>query len=894
VGSLLRPKELLQAREDHAQGRIDAGELRAAEDEAIREAVRKQQETGLQSATDGEFRRESWHMDFIYQLDGISKEAGHIEVKFFNEEGTVEFTPAALHVDGKLGVSETIFGEAFGYLRDAVTRVVPKLTIPSPSMVHYRGGKAAIDPAVYSDLDEFWADLTAAYREELRRLGELGCTYLQFDDTSLAYMNDPHQREYIASIGGDPERQHVEYIHHINEALAERPEGMSVTTHMCRGNFRSSWAAEGSYDFVAEALFSELEVDGLFMEWDDERSGGFEPLRLLPQGREAGRARARHDEARPARVEGRAPEADRGGVSVRADRATLPLPAVRLLVHGRGKRPHAGRAVGEAAPDRGRRAGSLGLSRTVREAAFEVFRRRGLTTLFANPGSTEVPFLAGLPDDLRFVLALHEGPVVALATGFAIGRGEPALAVVHTTAGLGNAVGAIATARVNRAPLVVLVGQQDRRHVAFEPFLTGRLAGLAGDYPVWVDQPVRAQDVPGAIDRAYHEAATRRGPALVIVSMDDWSAPADEEREDAAAGRVVRAAQVDPTAVEELAAFLADAPAPAIVVGAGADDPETWSALVQLAERLVTPVFQESFGARAGFPQDHALFAGVLPADRPRLREKLAPYDSLLVVGAPVFRQSPYAPGLFTEPGTRIAVVGDHPDEVHRSPAELAVLAPPAAVCRALAARVPAREASPPEPFRAPPAPEPPAPGEPLRAGHVLAALAERLPRETVVVEEAPVDRPELHDRLLAREPLGFLSAAMGGLGFALGGASGVRMALPERPVVAVVGDGSAMYGIQALWSAAHYGVGVLFVILSNGGYAIMDRLAERLDADGPWPGFDVDIAALARAQGCAAERITEHRALLEALDEAVPTLGTRTEPLLLDVVIAPAETFAP
>jgi 5-methyltetrahydropteroyltriglutamate--homocysteine methyltransferase len=284
VGSLLRPPELLQARESHAQGRIDDDELRAAEDEAIREAVRKQEEAGLQSATDGEFRRESWHMDFIYQLDGISKEAGHIEVKFFNEEGTVEFTPAALHVDGKLGVSETIFGEAFRFLRDTATRVVPKLTIPSPSMVHYRGGKAAIDPAVYSDLDEFWADLTAAYRDEVRRLGELGCTYLQFDDTSLAYMNDPHQREYIASIGGDPERQHVEYIHHINEALAERPEGMSVTTHMCRGNFRSSWAAEGGYDFVAEALFSELDVDGLFMEWDDERSGGFEPLRLLPKG----------------------------------------------------------------------------------------------------------------------------------------------------------------------------------------------------------------------------------------------------------------------------------------------------------------------------------------------------------------------------------------------------------------------------------------------------------------------------------------------------------------------------------------------------------------------------------------------------------------------------------
>jgi 5-methyltetrahydropteroyltriglutamate--homocysteine methyltransferase len=284
VGSLLRPPELHEARDAFAAGRIDADELRGVEDEAIREIVRRQEEVGLQSATDGEFRRTTWHMDFIYALDGISKDAGHIAVKFHNAEGDIEFTPAALHIDGKLGVSETIFGDHFRFLQETVTTATPKLTIPSPSMVHYRGGKAAIDPAVYPDLDSFWAGLVDAYREQVRRLGELGCTYLQFDDTSLAYMNDPNQREYISSIGGDPEHQHVEYIRHINESLAGRPAGMTVTTHMCRGNFRSSWAAEGSYDFVAEALLNDLEVDGFFMEWDDERSGGFEPLRFLPKG----------------------------------------------------------------------------------------------------------------------------------------------------------------------------------------------------------------------------------------------------------------------------------------------------------------------------------------------------------------------------------------------------------------------------------------------------------------------------------------------------------------------------------------------------------------------------------------------------------------------------------
>jgi benzoylformate decarboxylase len=535
------------------------------------------------------------------------------------------------------------------------------------------------------------------------------------------------------------------------------------------------------------------------------------------------------------------------------------------------------------------------VTQTVRDATFDVFRRRGLTTLFSNPGSTEVPFLTDLPDDIRFVLALHESSVVGLATGFAIGRGEPALAVLHTTAGFGNAVGAIATARVNRAPLVVVVGQQDRRHLVFEPFLAGRLAGLAGAYPVWTDQPVRAGDVPGAIERAHHEASTQRGPAIVVVPMDDWLQPADDNREAAAAGRVLRARAASVEAVAELAELLTRAESPAMVVGAGADDSDTWRALANVAERLNAPVFQESFGARAGFPQDHSHFAGVLPADRPRLRERLTPYDAILVVGAPVFRQSPYAPGRFTDAGVRIALVSDDPDEVHRSPADVGILAPLAATCAALAEQLPQREGDPPQQFVPPPAPPPPAPGEQLLAGHVLAALAERLPPETVVVEEAPVDRPELHERLLARRPLGFLSAAMGGLGFALPGAAGVKMADPERPVVAVVGDGSSLYGIQALWSAARYRLGVVYVILSNGGYAIMDRLAEHAGGRAPWPQFDdVDIAGLARCFGCASRRIEAHDELVAALDELVPTLASRDDPFLLDVTIAPTQSFAP
>jgi benzoylformate decarboxylase len=552
-----------------------------------------------------------------------------------------------------------------------------------------------------------------------------------------------------------------------------------------------------------------------------------------------------------------------------------------------------------AAPAAADGGGDRAPGRTVRDATFDVLRDRGLTTIFANPGSTEVPLLAGLPDDLRFMLALHEGSVVGLATGHAIGSGRPALALLHTTAGLGNAVAALATARVNRAPVVVLVGQQDRRHLALEPFLAGRLDGLAGDYPVWVDAPVRAQDVPGAVARAFHEATTGRGPAIVIVPMDDWLAPAGTAgTEDAAPSRLVRAAGVEPEAVDELAALLADARAPALVVGAGADSPECWAALVELAERLGAPVWQESFGARAGFPQDHPQFAGHLPADRPRLRRALAGHDAVLAVGAPVFRQYPFMPGPLVEPGTLVAVVTEDPAEAHRSPADLAVLASPAAVCRQLAAAVPDGRGAgaPAAPRRERPAPPaPPAPGRPLRAGHVFAALAERLAPDTVLVEESPSSRPEIEVRVPARAPLGFLSAAMGGLGFALPAAAGVRLALPNRPVVAVVGDGSALYQVQALWSAARYGAGVLYVVLANGRYAIMDRLAERHGEPAPWPAFEgVEVSAIARGLGCPATRVSTHDELLAVLDDVVPGLAGRTEPLVLDVVVEADPTFAP
>ena len=285
VGSLLRPPELLRAREDHQAGRLSAEELRRVEDRAISDAARMQQEVGLIGVTDGEFRRGSWHMDFLYQIGGVAKTDRVLRIQFRNEAGPVEAALGAFQIGGKLTFNKTIFAEDFAYLKSvAPTGTVAKLTIPSPSMLHYRGGRAVIDQAAYPDIDAFWHDLAEVYRREIAGLAALGCTYLQLDDTSLAYLNDPTQRAYVNSIGGDGDHQHLINIRLINQALADKPVGMTVCTHMCRGNFRSSWVAEGGYDHVAEALFGELAVDGFFLEYDDARSGGFEPLRFVPKG----------------------------------------------------------------------------------------------------------------------------------------------------------------------------------------------------------------------------------------------------------------------------------------------------------------------------------------------------------------------------------------------------------------------------------------------------------------------------------------------------------------------------------------------------------------------------------------------------------------------------------
>jgi 5-methyltetrahydropteroyltriglutamate--homocysteine methyltransferase len=285
VGSLLRPKRLLEARAEQQAGTITAEQLRNEEDAAIRDAIALQEEVGLESITDGELRRGSWHMDFLYEIGGIERSQDNLLSRFHNDAGDIEFKPTKPEVKSKLTLDHTIFGDAFEFLSANTDAGTPKLTIPSPSMAHYRGGRAAIDASVYPEMGAFWADLAEVYRKEIRRLTDIGCTYLQLDDTCFAYLNDPTERANFDARGESGDDQHLVYINTFNEAVQDRPDAITIGTHMCRGNFRSSWVAQGGYDYVAEALFTQLDVDAFFLEYDDERSGTFEPLRFVPKGK---------------------------------------------------------------------------------------------------------------------------------------------------------------------------------------------------------------------------------------------------------------------------------------------------------------------------------------------------------------------------------------------------------------------------------------------------------------------------------------------------------------------------------------------------------------------------------------------------------------------------------
>jgi benzoylformate decarboxylase len=522
-------------------------------------------------------------------------------------------------------------------------------------------------------------------------------------------------------------------------------------------------------------------------------------------------------------------------------------------------------------------ASAVGTSSSVRAATIELLRHRGMTTIFGNPGSTELGLLVDLPDDFRYVMALHESVAVAMADGYAQATGRPAFLNLHSACGVGNAMGAVVNAFHNRAPLVITGGNQDRRHLALEPYLFARGAELMAPYVKHSEQPARGEDVPAAIDRAWALAQARPyGPVFVSVPADDWDTAAP-----AASGGEVRAGTgPHPRDVEELASWLTRGPV-ALVIGSGADRDGAWDELVELAERLDAEVWAAPQSPRLGFPEDHSLYRGHLAPGYGSAATQLSGVEVALVVGAPVFSFLPYEPS--DQPLPSIVQITDDPDEAARAPRALSLIGDVRAIASALLERIaPSAAAGASAPGR--PAPPPPRAGTAITPAFLMATLAEVLPDDAVLVEESPSNRHDLRRHVRIRRPGSFFASASGGLGFAMPAAVGIKLAQPDRPVICLVGDGSALYAPQALWSAVRLGTPVTFIVVNNGRYAILESVAAFGGLEGvpslELPG--VDFLAAAASYGCAAARVEDPGELAAALEQAI----NRPEPVLIDVMV--------
>jgi benzoylformate decarboxylase len=512
---------------------------------------------------------------------------------------------------------------------------------------------------------------------------------------------------------------------------------------------------------------------------------------------------------------------------------------------------------------------------TVREAAFDLFRAHGMTTMFGNPGSTELPMLADFPDDFSYVLGLQELVVVGMADGYAQARGRPTHVNLHTAPGVGNAVGGIFNAQANKSPLVITAGQQVRAQVTIEANLTNRDATYGPQpYVKWSHEPPRAQDVPGAIARAIHHATLPpKGPAFVSIPMDDWHAEADEDRARNAAGRTVSGRATPAEALlAELAARLDGARNPVLVAGPDIDASGGWDAAVALAEkqRLAVWATPAPGGGRIGFPERHPQFVGVLPPGIGAVAETLREHDLVLVAGSSVFPYYPYIPGPLLAEGTSLVALTNDPAEAARAPMGDAIVGDVGLALARLLELVGASERSAPEPR--------PEPGdfddsEPLTGTAAMAALADAWPEHGIAVLEAPSSTLSLRNRLRLSRPGSYYFGASGGLGFGISAAVGVQLAQPGRPVVCVLGEGSAQYGITAFWSALAYKVPVTFLILRNQEYQILKWFAQFEQVIGA-PGLDLpglDVAAVAAGYGLPAQEVKGREELTEALRTAIP-----------------------
>ena len=529
---------------------------------------------------------------------------------------------------------------------------------------------------------------------------------------------------------------------------------------------------------------------------------------------------------------------------------------------------------------------------TVREATFELFRAHGMTTIFGNPGSTELPMLADFPEDFSYVLGLQELVVVGMADGYAQATGRPAHVNLHTAPGVGNAIGGIFNAQANKSPLVITAGQQVRAQITIEANLTNRDAIVTPrPYVKYSHEPPRAQDVPSALARAIaHAALPPRGPAFVSIPMDDWAQEADADRsEPAIARRLNGRAAPDPDALADLAARLGAAAAPVLVAGPDVDASGGWDHAVALAEKQRLPVWAPpaTGGSRIGFPERHPNFMGVLPPAIGPLAEALKQHDLALVVGSSVFPYYPYIPGPLLGPGTALVAITSDPGDAARAPMGDAIVGDVGLALERLVELVPESERVAPAPRPEPgdaPAAEPP---ERLSGSQAMAALAAAWPPDGIAVLEAPSATMSLRNRLRLSSPGSYYFSASGGLGFGIAAAVGVQLAEPDRPVVCVLGEGSAQYGITALWSAVAYRAPVTFLVLRNDEYAILKWFAMLEQVSGA-PGLDLpalDVAAVARGYGMDAREVGEADELTETLRQAI---AGDDGPRLVQVPVAP------
>lgn len=521
--------------------------------------------------------------------------------------------------------------------------------------------------------------------------------------------------------------------------------------------------------------------------------------------------------------------------------------------------------------------------KTIREASFDILRREGMTTIFGNPGSNELPFLEDFPEDFQYVLGLHEGAVIGMADGYAQATGRPVMVNLHSAAGTGNAMGGLANAWNAHSPLVVTSGQQVRAMTGVEALLTNIDATqLPRPLVKWSAEPSRAEDVPHALSRAIHLAGLpAKGPVYLSIPYDDWSKAADPEAQRLVGRRVSAAGLPGAAAMAELVGRISASNNPAIVLGADVDAARANDAAVRLAERLQAPVWAAPSIPRCPFPSTHPLFRGLLNAGIKAISDALKGHDLILVFGAPVFRYHQYDPGDLLPAGAELIAVTCDSDEAVRAPMGDAIVGDVGGILAALAEALSQAGRTPPVPL---PRPEkmPPTAEGPIAPARVFDMIDELAPRDAIYLNESTSTTATMWQRLRMEQPGSYYFAAAGGLGFAMPAAIGVQLAEPDRQVVAVIGDGSSNYAITALWTAAQKNIPVIFVIMRNGIYGALEWFAEVLHADGV-PGLevpDIDFVALAKGYGVTASRASTDDAFKEQFAAALKA----GKPVLIEV----------